>query len=606
MDFGNDEDETRDDYRLESGSLSAVDCMVFLVDASPGMRAAIQDTVRALANVLAEKIRSPRDLIGIIFYNVRGMVNDQNFKHIVEYRKPSPADARSIMALQEIATKQVKLEELCAHLDERGDPADDNDADFSQVIWAAAVALGSVRAKSVQRRLFIVTGRDDPTGGSRIVRSKSDQRLSDLIEQGAEVAVLPIAGVSNEFNYDAFYAPYVADARGIVTPRPVAELSARIETASRARRVLSSITMKLDAKGEIAIAVQVFSVRMEAKMPTPVYLDPETNDLLTSQQQWVAQDTADIIDATDLVSYMLYGGQKVTFTKQDLKTIKTVYPSGMQLLGFKPLEMLLPYHNVKPSLFVRPDEKRITGSSAAFMALLQRMNARGVFAVARMGLRDVGVPRLVALLAQTEKRDEYDDVSEPAGFNCIPLPYADDIREIPTGLPTVEVPDDAVIDLAKRMCKTFAFEDFTPAAYRNVELAKYYATLRAIALNLPEFETIDDDLVAPEPTKSRPLFEEFATAIFGTGYSDGQQDQVQPPAKRSYSSKGGASKKSKVDFDPDNPDFIALFEQDALGQLTVPKLKAYLRENGLAYSGTKAALIERICDHLTTNKGDRS
>lgn len=152
---------------------------------------------------------------------------------------------------------QVKLEELCAHLDERGDPADDNDADFSQVIWAAAVALGSVRAKSVQRRLFIVTGRDDPTGGSRIVRSKSDQRLSDLIEQGAEVAVLPIAGVSNEFNYDAFYAPYVADARGIVTPRPVAELSARIETASRARRVLSSITMKLDAKGEIAIAVQV-------------------------------------------------------------------------------------------------------------------------------------------------------------------------------------------------------------------------------------------------------------------------------------------------------------------------------------------------------------
>lgn len=64
MDFGNDEDETRDDYRLESGSLSAVDCMVFLVDASPGMRAAIQDTVRALANVLAEKIRSPRDLIG--------------------------------------------------------------------------------------------------------------------------------------------------------------------------------------------------------------------------------------------------------------------------------------------------------------------------------------------------------------------------------------------------------------------------------------------------------------------------------------------------------------------------------------------------------------
>lgn len=39
---------------------------------------------------------------------------------------------------------------------------------------------------------------------------------------------------------------------------------------------------------------------MEAKMPTPVYLDPETNDLLTSQQQWVAQGSDPVVQALAL------------------------------------------------------------------------------------------------------------------------------------------------------------------------------------------------------------------------------------------------------------------------------------------------------------------
>jgi hypothetical protein len=51
-------------------------------------------------------------------------------------------------------------------------------------------------------------------------------------------------------------------------------------------------------------------------------------------------------------------------------------------------------------------------------------------AIVRFIPRDNSVVRFCALLPQEEKVDEEDGFQTPPGFQCIFLPYADDIRDL--------------------------------------------------------------------------------------------------------------------------------------------------------------------------------
>ena len=51
-------------------------------------------------------------------------------------------------------------------------------------------------------------------------------------------------------------------------------------------------------------------------------------------------------------------------------------------------------------------------------------------AIVRFIPRDNSVVRFCALLPQDEKLDEDDGFQTPAGFQCVFLPYADDIRDL--------------------------------------------------------------------------------------------------------------------------------------------------------------------------------
>ena len=91
-----------------------------------------------------------------------------------------------------------------------------------------------------------------------------------------------------------------------------------------------------------------------------------------------------------------------------------------------------------------PDETSIQGSTVAFSALHTKM----------LQLRQIGIgflsvskraPKLVALVPQAEERDEEGFQVAPPGINVIPLPYADDLRNIPVRfvMPPVRVVDGA-------------------------------------------------------------------------------------------------------------------------------------------------------------------
>ena len=99
-------------------------------------------------------------------------------------------------------------------------------------------------------------------------------------------------------------------------------------------------------------------------------------------------------------------------------------------MGFKPRKALKVHHNIKHSYFIYPDEKRITGSAQVTDALIKEMIKDDKIAIVRFIPRDNSAVRFCALLPQDEKIDDEDGFQTPAGFQCIFLPYADDLRDL--------------------------------------------------------------------------------------------------------------------------------------------------------------------------------
>ena len=82
-----------------------------------------------------------------------------------------------------------------------------------------------------------------------------------------------------------------------------------------------------------------------------------------------------------------------------MRQIKKFDKVGMTLLGFKPKSYLKHYHNVKHSMFVFPDEKKVQGSSQCADALIKEMIRKDKVAIVRVQVRENTSVRFCALLA---------------------------------------------------------------------------------------------------------------------------------------------------------------------------------------------------------------
>lgn len=87
--------------------------------------------------------------------------------------------------------------------------------------------------------------------------------------------------------------------------------------------------------------------------------------------------------------------------------------AGLALLGFKPRTCLKPWHTWRQSNFVYPDERSLPGSTTAFIALHDAMLGTDRVALCAYVRSRNTEPRLVALAAAQELRDEYGDQAGP-------------------------------------------------------------------------------------------------------------------------------------------------------------------------------------------------
>ncbi|GFR46081.1 hypothetical protein Agub_g7565 [Astrephomene gubernaculifera] len=183
-------------------------------------------------------------------------------------------------------------------------------------------------------------------------------------------------------------------------------------------------------------------------------------------------------------------------------------PPGLRLLGFKPLGppgcCLRRWHQLRPPLFLRPDEGAAEGATAAFIALWRAMLAEERFAVCSYKRANT-VPQLVALVPVDEAVDVYGMQTQPPGLHMIYLPYLDDVRqpETVTGLPRQQ-PTDEQLSAAAQFVSALSLEAVEPfdlTQIANPWLQRHYQILEAIALSeeIPPWHAASDDPTRPNP-----------------------------------------------------------------------------------------------------------
>ena len=85
-------------------------------------------------------------------------------------------------------------------------------------------------------------------------------------------------------------------------------------------------------------------------------------------------------------------------------------------MGFKPRKSLKVFHNIKHSMFIFPDEGRVTGSQKVTDALIKEMKEQDKIAIVRFIPRENSPVRFCALLPQVGKVDPQNDIQQPSGF----------------------------------------------------------------------------------------------------------------------------------------------------------------------------------------------
>jgi ATP-dependent DNA helicase 2 subunit 1 len=338
-----------------------------------------------------------------------------------------------------------------------------------------------------------------------------------------------------------------------------------------------------------------------------VKLDAETNEVVKTESSWLCPTGATLRE-DQIKTFFPYGGQKVYFTKSEMKTIKTFGSPGLTLLGFKPQAMIKTYHRSKNPYFIYPDEGAVSGSIVAFNALLQQMAARQVVAIARLIMRASSGPVFVACLPQLEVVDAHTGLQEkPPGMHMIFLPFADDIRELK--VPPMNIAGPELIAEASKIVKGNLMKQEV-SMVDNPDLARHFMKVEAIVFNEGlDADKFNQDDTLPDPelmAENEELFARFADmaglnapqltaaakrkrdAAAATAAAIANGDEPPPAAKR--------AKKAVADVSDDV--IVDAARNNTLATFTMPVLKAFLKAKGLPLSGKKDDLCARVTDFI--------
>eukprot|EP00462_Mataza_sp_D1_P012350 CAMPEP_0175151768 /NCGR_PEP_ID=MMETSP0087-20121206/18709_1 /TAXON_ID=136419 /ORGANISM="Unknown Unknown, Strain D1" /LENGTH=541 /DNA_ID=CAMNT_0016438061 /DNA_START=15 /DNA_END=1636 /DNA_ORIENTATION=- len=493
------ESDNEEDDMFGSKESKTKDAVIFLVDCNPtmleiadsqsqdgGEDTKLKHVTGMIRRFLKEKIISnPSDKVGIVLYNCKAQVNENDFKSLHVFLELDETTAQRI--------KQVEKLEDPAYFDREVGSVADGACPFYTALWACSTLFTNASLKDSHKRIFIITNNDNPDKGDPSLKDKAVQKADDLLELDIEVDIFPVA--SAHFDLNVFFRDVLVvdpnEQQQIAVAKSLDDLFEGFRKKLVKKRALTSVSFELGHG--INIGVKLYVLNRPASREAGAWLDSKTNEPLTTVTQYVCEGTGTLLEDYQIKKYHTYGGAKVFFDKEEMKTVRTFGEPGLVLMGFKPLSALKVYHNIKNSYFCFPDDLSIKGSVTAFAALVTEMVHLKKFAVGRIIYRKNSGPRFVALLPQKEEHDATGAQTQPLGMHLIFLPFADDIRNLKVS--ETPIADAEAIFKAKQVVNSLKIDLSGDPPFDNPCLQQHYACLQALALEEDIPEDFEDEFL---------------------------------------------------------------------------------------------------------------
>ncbi|KAI0050512.1 Ku DNA-binding complex, Ku70 subunit [Auriscalpium vulgare] len=569
----------------------------------------------------------PNDAVGILLYNTTRRnetgTGSEIKKGTYAHQAISTISAPTILDLIQLVDEAREKPEL---LTETFPPMTDSHVPIGDVFTSCNWVLRDGAPKTASKRVFLITDDDNPSRGAASGRLVTSARttLIDLVQAGVTVEPFFISDEDKPFDQQKFWANVLlpdsidADIESDPSVLPESISITRIDDLldqmrfhEVPKRALFSIPFEL-AEGFV-IGVKGYGLVTEQKKGSYRYFVDygESMEVAESKTEYVDETRESAVDNTTILFGMTLGAtaddedseqhgfgartvptaNRVFYTAEEVKTFRSFgLQPRIKLLGFKDRDELAFEDNVKHSTFIHPDELSYSGSKRTFSALLKTMVKKNKFGLVLGVTRSNATPTFFAMLPQSEKFED-GGWSEPAGFHLIPLPFADDIRSAP--IEEAFRASKELVDAMKPVISKLALKNGTypPDSYPNPALAFHNAQLEASAFREEYDPEAFEDLTVPKYShihkKAGPLIKEFLKKL--------REDES---AKAVIAEVGS---KRKADVQVDEAEIRSKYDAGNLEKLRVDQLKEFLKGKGLAHSGKKADLVERVNDYLLSH-----
>ncbi|KAF6239725.1 hypothetical protein HO173_002271 [Letharia columbiana] len=639
---GDEEDE--EEEVDEAAYKSAKDAVLFVIEVSPSMLTAPPPTdakkqerdtptlaaVKCAYALMQQRIISnPNDMMGVLLYgteetkfqdeeDARGGLGYPNCYLLTDLDIPAAGDVKALKDLVEDDEESKKL------LVPSTEPVS-----MANVLFCANQIFTTKAPNFTSRRLFIVTDNDDPHAKDKALKSSAAVRAKDLYDLGVIIELFPISKPDHAFDRSRFYDDiiYNASPTDPEAPAPVSggvapsltsdgislltSLLSSINSKAVAKRALfSSIPFEIGPGFRISVKGYIIFKRQEPKRSCFVWLEGEKPQIATGVTTQMADDTARTVEKLEIKKAYKFGGEQITFTPEEVSSLRHFGDPGIRIIGFKPLSMLPIWANIRLSTFIYPSEDDYVGSTRVFSALQQKLLKDQKIGIAWFVARKNATPVIAAVLPGAEKLDENGAQVIPPGMWLTPLPFADDIRQNPeTNL--IRAPE-GLIDRMREVVQQLQLPKamYDPRKYPNPALQWHYRILQAMAL--------EEDLPEKPEDKTVPKYKQIdkraGPYVIDWGhelhkeYEEWRKDNettTSVPAKRPAPSGKDdipdRSKKAKTATPDDGPTDAQMqhaYMKQEHKKMTVSQLKAWLHGKSISVSGKKADLLERVEEFL--------
>ena len=496
------------------------DCVIFLIDCSSSMQGSIKNSAGIETNSISlilsiaesflktKIITNEKDLFGIVLYNTSTTNNEMNCEGVnklIDIVSPDASLIKKLKIYSQNTNPALCPTEYLNTLNKTF-PSNKSKKNFlSNALWICHSMLKGFDKAAYNRRIFLFSDNDDPLSDDITERNLIFQRAKDMLDTDIIIELFPM-NFKGKFELGKFYINIIPsndedNNDTLITMEQcedrLRELTKRIRQKEVKKRTLGSCPFYLGSN--MKIYLNLYSSVHKSTKGKVFNIDAKSNKLLSSSNQLTCKETGGSLYPNQIGTFQLYGNKKVIFSKEEMTKIKTLDEPGIKLMGFKSIDTIKPYYNVRESYFLYPNETLSSGAMQLCDALIKQMANKNKCAIVKFVGRSGATVKMCAMLPQKEVFDE-DYFQTPPGFNLIVLPYADDIRsssDLMKNFPKEEIEiTNEQRELAKKLIKKMNIS-FDCRNFENITLQKFYATLQALALEESEVEEVED-LINPD------------------------------------------------------------------------------------------------------------